>query len=169
MEKKNLISAGKIVAVHGIRGGMKVFSYLEKPENFGKYKKFYLDGKEIELELNFVKGTVAVVDIEGIRKRELAETYIGKEIYIDKAEMPATKEDEFYYSDLVGLKVLENGKEIGKIEAVENFGAGDLFEISFNDKDKANKLIAFKKDIFPEINIKEGFVVATFPEEEFDN
>ncbi len=169
MQTPKLISAGKIVGVHGIRGGLKVLSYLEKPENFGHYKKFYIDNKEIELELNFVKNTVAVIDITGLRKREIAETYIGKEIFIDKSELPETKADEFYYSDLVGIKVMNKDKEIGTLTAIENFGAGDLFEITFSDKTKGQKLFPFKKEIFPEINTEKGFVQIVFPEEEFDN
>ena len=171
MDKEKYIPIGKIVTAHGIRGGLKVFSYLEKPENFEKYKRFYIDGKEIKLELNFIKGTTVVIDIEGLRKRELAEALIGKEIFIGKDELPELKGDEFYYSDLIGLKVVEKatGKDIGEITAVENFGAGDLFEIKFKDSKDKNKLFAFSKKTFPNINVKDGFVEAVLPEEEFDN
>jgi len=169
MENIKLISAGKIVGVHGIRGGIKIHSNLESPENFATYKKFYIDGKEMKLALNFVKGNIAVVHLEGIRKREQAEEMVGKEIFIDKTEMPGLKGNEFYYSDLIGLKVMENGRHIGNMIDVANHGAGDIFEIEFLAKEKGTKFYPFKKTIFPKIDIPNGTVEMNSPEEEFDN
>lgn len=166
MDKKEYIKAGKIIGAHGIRGGIKVYSYLESPKNFGKYKQFYIDGKAVEIELNFIKDNVAVLDIDGIRKRELAEELIGKEIYISKKDLPELKKGEFYYSDLIGLKVLENGKETGVIADIQNFGAGDIIEVKFNDERKT-KMFNYNKTNFPEINKERGFAVLTSPEEEF--
>jgi 16S rRNA processing protein RimM len=148
---------------------MKIHSHLEKAENFKNFKKFYIDGKEVDLELNFVKGNVAVVDIDGIRKRELAETYIGKQVFIDKSEMPELTGEEFYYADLVGLKVKNEGKVVGEIIAVENYGAGDLFDIEFIADDKPTKLYPFRKEIFPVVDVKGGFVEMIIPEEEFSD
>ncbi len=166
MKEQEYIKAGKIIGAHGIRGGMKVYSYLETPQNFEKYKKFFIDKTPVTLELNFVKDKVAVIDIEGIRKREIAETYIGKEIYILKSELPALTKDEFYYSELIGLKIIENGKETGVISDIQDFGAGEIFEIEFKD-DRKTKLIIFNKTNFPEINKEKGYVVLNTPEEEF--
>lgn len=165
------ILAGKIVGAHGIRGGIKILSYLEKPQNFGVYKNFYIDSKRILLELNFVKNNIAVVNIEGVKKREQAEELVGKEVFIDKSELPKLAEGEFYYSDLIGLKVIEKGtfKEVGKIIAVENFGAGEVIEISFADKTKEKKLFAFNQKTFPKIDLQDGFAEIIFPEEEFVN
>lgn len=167
MSKEEYIKAGKIIGAHGIRGGMKVYSYLESPKNFANYKKFFIDKQPVELELNFVKDTVAVIDIEGIRKRELAEAYIGKEIYILKSELPKLNKGEFYYTDLIGLKVKQNGKDTGTITNIQNYGAGEIIEIKFNNG--KTRLFAFSKKIFPEINKEAGYVILNAPEEEFDN
>ncbi len=171
MTDKNLISAGKIVGAHGIRGGLKVFSHLENPKNFENYQEFYIDGKQVKLELNFVKGNVAVIDIEGLRKRELAEELIGKEIFIDKTALPQLAEGEFYYADIIGLKVVEAGTgiEIGTVAAMEDYGAGDILEIKFKNPEKKNKLVAFTKSSFPKVDVAKGVVEANLPEEEFDN
>ncbi len=166
MDDKQYIKAGKVIGAHGIRGGLKVFSYLEKPANFGIYKNFLIDSKPIELELNFTKDNIAVIDIEGIRKRELAEAMIGKEIFMPRSELPALKKGEFYYTDIIGLKVIENGKETGVITDIQNFGSGDTIEIKFNDERKT-KLFAYNKSNFPQLDKESGTATFNSPEEEF--
>jgi len=161
------IKAGKIIGAHGIRGGLRVFSYLESPANFGKYKKYFIDGEPIELELNFVKDKVAVIDITGVRKRELAEAYIGKEIYMHRDELPKLAEGESYYSELIGLKLRHNNAEIGVLANISNFGAGEVAELELTNNTK--KLVIFNRTNFPEINKEQGYITIIFPEEEFDN
>ncbi len=170
MDKSKLISAGKIVGVHGIKGALRVHSFLEDPENFKNYKKFYLGDMPVKIKLNFTKPNIAIIQINNLTDRNEAEKLVGKEIYLDKSEMPELKNDEYYYSDLIGLKVIDgqNNKEIGQILNVTNFGAGDLFEIKFNDG-KPARFFPFSKNIFPKIDISAKFVEIVFPEEEFDN
>ncbi len=168
MENKYLIKAGKIVAPHGIRGGLKIYSYLENAADFGKYKSFIVDGQLQELALNFVKENVAVVHFKNVTKREMAEALVNKEVYLDKNLLPQPKQDEFFYGDLIGMKVInrENGQEIGEVASVDNFGAGDVIEIKFNSDGK-KQMFAFTKKTFPKIDVSKKHIVAELPEIEF--
>jgi 16S rRNA processing protein RimM len=69
--------------------------------------------------------------LEGVNDRNAAEKLNGVELYVDRALLPDTDDDDdFYHADLIGLKArLVDGSEIGEVMAVPNFGAGDLLEI----------------------------------------
>ena len=69
------------------------------------------------------KGVVA--QIEGISSRTELEKFYGLDLYVDRSVLPELKDEEFYYSDLVGLLVNDiDGNFIGKVKSMENFGAG---------------------------------------------
>ena len=75
------------------------------------------------------KGSV-VVWTEQVQTRDQAEALRGLKLYIPRADLPAPDDDEFYVTDLIGLCVeTADGKALGTVKAVQDFGAGDLLEI----------------------------------------
>lgn len=160
-----LIPAGKISSAHGIKGDLKLFSYLESPENFRLYKNFYnKDGEKIKFTFLRTQQNFAIIRLENINDRTAAEKIKGTEFFLNREEMPETKKGEYYYEDLIGLKVLASDKKIGQIRSINNYGAGEIIEIEYYDTQKKNELFAFTKTTFPEINIKEGYIVFEEPE-----
>ena len=83
----------------------------------------------------------------------MAEALKGLELYVEREQMPQEDQDEFYYIDLVGLTVLKDGEEFGKVESVENFGAGDIINVRL----KNGKVFPF------------DFSDATFPVVDIEN
>jgi 16S rRNA processing protein RimM len=79
--------------------------------------------------------------------------------------LPETEDEEFYYEDLVGLKVLldNSKKEFGVIKNVANHGADYIIEIKLPGGDKT-EIFAFTKKAFPEINITQGYVTLIEPD-----
>ena len=73
--------------------------------------------------------------------------------------LPQLEEEEFYHADLIGLdaKEISSQKVIGKVDAIYNFGAGDLIDIKFSDG--GSEVLPFTKEYVPEINIKDGFII----------
>ena len=67
--------------------------------------------------------------LEGIDNREDAEKLKRTKLYIEREHLPEVEEGEIYHVDMIGMMVHENEKEIGKVIAVQNFGASDLLEI----------------------------------------
>lgn len=161
----NLICVGVIIAAHGIKGDVKIKSFTEVPKNIVKYgpltdvtgeSAFQIKIKKIEK--NFLIGSLL-----GVNERSSAESLKGLKLFIFKKYLPATKSDEFYYSQLIGLRVkLENGKTVGKISGVKNFGAGDLLEVT--ESKGTEMLIPFTQEIVPEVNIKSGVITISPPE-----
>jgi 16S rRNA processing protein RimM len=88
----------------------------------------------------------AVVRIEGVSDRSAAEALRGSLVEVDRSSLPPLEEGEYYHSDLIGLPCFDkDGRELGQVTAVENYGAGDLLEIEGPDGKRA--LIPFKRGI----------------------
>src|SRR5690606_10412510 len=94
---------------------------------------------------------------KGIRDRTIAEGLTGTELFVDRSVLPPGDEDEFYQADLVGLAVRdESGAEAGRVTAVQNFGGGDILEITFHGR--KGLLVPFSRAAVPEVDITGGFI-----------
>ena len=74
-----------------------------------------------------------------------------------------TPEDEFYYADLVGLEARDSeGRLLGKVAAVHNFGASDVIELTRASLDGSggdSVHLAFTKETVPHVHIAEGYII----------
>ncbi|EAV42736.1 16S rRNA processing protein RimM [Stappia aggregata IAM 12614] len=167
-EDDQKVLMAKIGAAHGIRGEVRVKPYGDDPLSFADYGILTTrDGKRsFEVERARVQKTVVITKFKGITDRNQAEELNGIDLFIDRDQLPEPEEDEFYYSDLTGLDVLDQtGETLGKIIAVQDFGAGDLLEV--RPKRGRSFYIPFTKDFVPEIDLENGRVCVSLPEDYF--
>lgn len=126
------ILIGVIVAAHGVRGEVKIKSFTAAARDVAAYGPVTDEAGGRKLMIKVVgeaKGTV-VARIDGIADRNAAEALKGLRLYVERAALPDTGEDEFYCADLIGLPVQRSdGSAYGRIKNVEDFGAGDVVEI----------------------------------------
>lgn len=127
----NRICVAKIATAHGIKGLVKLHIFVDQTDLAnGVLFTNANDDKTLQIKLKNATAKHWLAEVEGIKDRTEAEKLRGTELYIDKSKLPKPDEDEFYFSDLIGLPCLdEEGTQIGKIIATDNFGAGDLLEI----------------------------------------
>lgn len=86
------------------------------------------------------------VKIRGVDDRNTAETLIGTGLYISRTLLPELAEEEYYHADLIGLEARSTaGDKLGEVNAVYNFGAGDLIEIKMTDGNL--EMVAFHQTI----------------------
>jgi 16S rRNA processing protein RimM len=136
----------RVVGAFGIRGAVRVFSYSR---NLSVYKNIYdKGGKEYSFcVMKFLINGRAVISFSSINTRTQAEDLKGEFFYVKKNDLPDKKENEFYAHDLIGQKVCVIGSGVKcLITNVENFGAGDLIEISHKNK---KFLVPFTTENFP--------------------
>jgi 16S rRNA processing protein RimM len=167
-EDDQKVLMAKIGAAHGIRGEVRVKPYGDDPLSFADYGILTtLDGKRsFEVERARVQKTVVITKFKGITDRNQAEELNGIDLFIDRDQLPEPEEDEFYYSDLTGLDVLDQtGETLGKIIAVQDFGAGDLLEV--RPKRGRSFYVPFTKDFVPEIDLENGRVSVSLPDDYF--
>lgn len=158
----------RIGAAHGIRGEVRVKPYGDDPLSFADYGILTTkDGKtSFEVEKARVQKTVVVTKFKGVTDRNQAEELNGIELYIDRDQLPEPDEDEFYYSDLTGLSVLDQtGETLGTVIAVQDFGAGDLLEV--RPRRGRSFYVPFTKEFVPEISLSDGLVRVDLPEDYF--
>jgi 16S rRNA processing protein RimM len=87
---------------------------------------------------------------------------------VDRAALPDPQDDEFYHADLVGLEARDSeGRMLGKVLALHNFGASDVIELERPDGDSVH--LAFTKETVPVINIADGFLIVAVPEDDEGN
>jgi len=144
MKGQDKILVGKIVGAQGLRGEVRVHTYTESPSDFR-------DLKFANIDLKFVRALpnspIIITRVNGVNDRNAAEALRGKELFIDRDALPALPDGEFYYADLIGMKVGDN-----KVVDIHNFGAGDILELDngemvpFNGAkvDFGNKTISFE-------------------------
>lgn len=164
MKNENRICLGKIVGAQGIKGEVKIKSFMQDPEDIDQYGDLESkDGsKKFSIKVTgFSKGTVRAT-VKGCIDRNMAEALSGTELWVSKDLLPELEEDEFYHQDLIGLEVrLEtSGEKLGKVIGVYDFGAGDLLEVEMS-KSNTSEMFPFKESFVPKINIKEGYVIVS--------
>ena len=121
-----------------------MFSYTEPREAVLKYKDLLL-GRNGSWQPAVVTegqrhGKSVIARIEGIDDREQAAKLIGAEIAVDREQMPEAEEGQFYWSDLIGLKVVHrDGTELGSIDSMLETGAHDVMVV----KGDTERLIPF--------------------------
>ncbi|MBQ9731681.1 MAG: 16S rRNA processing protein RimM [Alphaproteobacteria bacterium] len=154
------VCLGAIVGVHGIRGEVKVKSFTENENDLTGYGMLSDESGNRLFELKIVGHSKELlrVKIKGVDDRNAAETLIGTGLYIERTKLPQTAEDEFYHTDLIGLMALTaQGEKVGTINALYNFGAGDLIEIRTSEN--RLEMLPFTKEYVPTINLKEGYII----------
>src|SRR5262249_45446284 len=159
------ILLGKITGAYGIRGEVVINAYTQAPENIAAYgplmDKTGIRSFTIKVKRPTAKGVVA--HIEGITTRTAAQGLKDTELYIDRNRLPATADSEFYYTDLIGLTAIDRqGKIIGEIESVTNYGAGDLLEIRLLGA-RATELIPFAEPFVPQVDLAAGHAIVCMP------
>jgi 16S rRNA processing protein RimM len=162
------ICVARIGAAHGVRGEVKLWSFTEDPAAIANYGPLESqDGKRhFEIEALRPAKDHFVARIAGVGDRDAAERLRNLELYIPRARLPKIEDaDTFYHADLVGMQaVTQNGKDIGTVAAVHNFGASDVIEI----KPAAGGeplLVPFTDATVPEIDLNERRIVVVPPAE----
>ncbi len=126
------ILIGEITTAHGIKGYVKVRCYAEDEallEHSGVHNA-EVGGKPVHLTLKSGVKSNWIAEVKGVIDRNEAETLRGTKLYLDRDVFPDTDEGEYYVEDLKGLKVIDkDGKEIGIVLDVDNFGASDIIDI----------------------------------------
>ncbi|HXJ00992.1 MAG TPA: ribosome maturation factor RimM [Micropepsaceae bacterium] len=158
---------GVVVNAHGIKGEVKVKTFTESPDRLNAYGPLTTeDGHELEIAaLRVTKGDEAVVRFAGVLDRNRAETFKGQRLYVPRAALPDPEAGAFYHSDLIGLRAEDaSGAALGTIQAVHNFGAGDVLEIEFANG--GTEFVPFTDPIVPVVDIAGGRVVVHLPRDQ---
>ena len=163
MQKAVLLAA--IIGAQGLKGEVRAKVFTDNPKALARYGVLH-DARARVFEITAFRPTKtgeAVIAFAGISTREAAEALKGTELFVARDALPAAAEEEFYHADLIGLEAQDSeGRVLGKVAAIHNYGAGDVIEITRSDGDAV--LLAFTRETVPTIEVAQGRIVVAVPE-----
>ena len=122
-----LIEYGKVLAPHGTKGELRVCPFSGEADNLTRIKTFYVKrvgtggGELTRVRVETVRRAsgAPVVKFAGIETRETAVELKGAILYVDRSDLPPTGEDEYYWFELIGLKVTDQrGAHLGRVKGL---------------------------------------------------
>lgn len=159
--------AGKIGAVHGLKGWLKVHSFTNPSENILQYRPWFiesLDGYQPLISDNHRwQAQVLVVHFKGLDSRETTGHLTNKSLYIKKAQLPLLKKGEYYWEELVGLRVSNlEGVDLGMVTSLLATGANDVLYIEGKETHCVPYL---PKQVIKQVDLLEKTMLVDWPAE----
>jgi 16S rRNA processing protein RimM len=161
------ICVGAIAGAFGVRGEAKIKCFTDDPAAIGDYGPLATEDGTRQFTLKLtrqIKGGYAA-HLSDVATREDAEALKGTRLYAERSALPEPDEEEFYYTDLLGLRIeTADGTLIGEIKAVQDFGAGDVIEY-VPEGGGETLYLPFTLEVVPTVDLAGGRIVAELPEE----
>lgn len=125
---------GKVGGLYGVRGWVKVHSYASPPENLLRYRPWQLclggDWRTLEVTGGRCHGKGLVAQLAGYADRDRARELIGADIAVERAQLEAPAENEYYWADLIGAEVVNrDGAAFGRVDHLLETGANDVLVV----------------------------------------
>lgn len=134
MAEKYII-IGKIGAPYGLQGWIKIHAFTEFSDTILDYQPWFLaregqEWRETPIEKKQIQSNRVMVKFSGVNSPEAASLYTGQLIAILRSQLPALQKNEYYWSDLIGLTVINTKGEIyGKVIYLMATGANDVLVV----------------------------------------
>jgi 16S rRNA processing protein RimM len=164
-ELRNPLVVGRVQAAFAVRGWLKVHSYTRPRGNLLHYRKWWVRRQDRWLahEVTDWKqhGNSLLVKLAGIADRNAALECIGSLIAIPRAALPAAEPGEYYWADLIGLRVrTREGTELGRVAALLETGAHDVLVV----RDGSQTLIPFVPGVYVlAVDLAGGAITVDWP------
>ncbi|WP_057832373.1 ribosome maturation factor RimM [Colwellia sp. TT2012] len=143
-KEEKQITLGKVGAVYGIKGWLKIHSFTGETDAILDYFPWSLKlgNKTQTVEITdwrkHNKGLI--VKVAGIDDRDIAQALVGSEIQTSEAALPELSQDDFYWRDLIGMSVVTNkGYDLGVVSDIMETGANDVLVVKANLNDGFSK------------------------------
>ncbi len=150
------VTLAAVAGAHGVGGEVRLKLFAESLDSLKRHRQLFAGSRPLTLEsLRGGKGD-PIARFAEIGDRAAAEALRGQLLSVPRPALPPLGEGEYYHADLIGLACESLGGEpLGRVVAVENFGAGDLLEVERPDGKRA--LVPFRAGI---ADLKEDRIVA---------
>lgn len=165
MSELKYIECAKIINTHGCKGGLKLESWCNTPEDLAALKKIYLieNGKHTKYAVN--KASVfkqfVLMELDGINDMDKAMSLKNTVVYADRNDFEL-EDGEFFIADIIGIDVIdsETGKVYGKLREIINRGASDIYVVN---TPIGERMIPAVDEFIVNVDVKKGVFVKTIP------
>ena len=124
--KLQFIEAGEIVNTHGVRGEMKVLSWMDSPEILCEFDRCRISGKEYTIESCRVQKTCNLLKLEGIDTMEAAQAMRGRVVELFREDID---DEVIFAAELIGVEVFTEEGSIGKIVEVLGYPGNSVYVV----------------------------------------
>ena len=149
---EEFVPVGKISGAFGVKGWVKVFSFTDPRSNVLSYSPLFISRRgewvEVKVTGGRTQGKGVVMGLENVTDRDHVLPLIGAELAIKRTQLKPTGKDEFYWSELVGLTVVNlQDQVLGQVDHILETGAHDVLAVKEDGKNE-ERLIPFVMDEF---------------------
>jgi 16S rRNA processing protein RimM len=168
LAEERLILVGRVAGAFGVRGEVRISAYTEDALALARFRE--LKRQDGSHALTITQGRPAkgglVVRVKEVETKEQADAMRGLRLYVSRDALPKPEEDEFYLADLIGMAVrrVETNEPLGRVKAVQDFGAGDILEIE-PEGGGPTWYLPFTREAAPQVDLNAGVVLANPPEQ----
>jgi 16S rRNA processing protein RimM len=156
------VLVAQIGAAHGLRGEVRLWSFTADPLAVKDYALESETGTRFAIESLRPARDCLVARFAGIKDRTAAEALRNTRLYVSRAVLPQAAADEYYHADLIGLAaVTGDGRALGTVVGVHNFGAGDVIEIA--PPRGTSVMLPFTTAVVPTVDIAAGLLTVDPP------
>lgn len=120
------IEAGEIVATHGVRGEVKLLTWLDSPEDLCGFSRCRIDGRDYEIQSCRIQKTCNLVKLSGVDTMEAGQALRGKVLELFREDVP---EDVIFAAELVDMEVFADDTCIGKITEVLDYPGNAVYVV----------------------------------------
>ena len=120
------IEAGEIVTTHGVRGEVKLLTWLDSPEDLCGFSRCRIDGRDYEIQSCRIQKTCNLVKLSGVDTMEAGQALRGKVLELFREDVP---EDVIFAAELVDMDVFADDTCIGKITEVLDYPGNAVYVV----------------------------------------
>ena len=166
MTKNDCFFFGKITKTHGLKGEVTIKLDVANPEDFKDLRYLLIEDRgnliPYFIENQKINGDKMIVRLQDVKKVEQAVTFMGKAVFLPNEFMPELEDDDFYYKEIVGFKMVDTQKgEIGEISDVLEYPTQAVIQVM---KDGKEILIPIHDDIIQKVDKKAKILTVKAPE-----
>jgi 16S rRNA processing protein RimM len=150
-----LLTIGRIVAPHGVRGEVKLNLTTDRPEQMRELRRVYLEGADTPTRVTRVRvhpsGSEAIMKLQGVNDRNAAEELRGVIVQIRANQLPPPEEGAYFYYQIIGLRAEdEAGNQLGEVTEIIEAGEVDVYVVTAPDG--SQQLFPALQDVVLEID-----------------
>lgn len=156
---------GNVVKAHGLRGEVSIRLDTDQPEAYEGMESVFIDmdGKLVPffVESMVVRNDRAITAFEGVEHVDEAKLLVGKKLYLPLSFLPSLPDGKYYYHDLVGCELFDEGQLIGKVQEVYEMPTNFLMSVINNGTEV---LVPIEDEILVKVDIGAKRIDALLPE-----
>ena len=158
-----MVVMGRVTAPFGVKGWIRIHALTARVGNLRDYPVWWFghddDWREMRVADAKIHGNALVAQLEDVVDRDVAAGLRGLEVAVPREQLPGAGENEFYWADLIGLRVVNAEQhEFGRVARILQTGANDVLVVESGDEHERQTLIPFIADTIRQVDLAAGVI-----------